>query len=932
MHRGANNRFKLTLVLSCLIIFLVTNLSYAQDKKVEVEFKITDIEGSKISDVAISLQSLSHSYFGMTDDKGYLKLSVIADDYLISFFHLSYTALESNVNITKAILIRKELKTSYNQLQEVIITAEEGKGLSSKSVINRKAMEHLQPSSFADIMELLPGGLSKDPNLNSANRVLIREFGNKESSKYNTSSLGVQFVMDGNVMNSNVDLQNAIYNDQRVSGSGFVNAGRETSSIGVDMRTIPTNDIESIEIVRGIPGVSYGDLTSGLILINRKSGATGLQGRIKADGFSKSIYVGKGLSLTPSWDLNLSVDYLNAKTDPRNIYDNYNRFAFSARSTKTFKFGVDELVWKSFVDFNLNIDESKVDPDSGYALVDSYKNDKKLLALSNNFEYKFRSSSFFNKVKLTTGIRKGFDNLSQRVFVQYSGPRAVSLATEQGVNDGYFPEISFISDAKTEGRPIDINTKLEANAEFNALKSKHSLEFGMDYKYAKNNGRGQIYDLLKPPSASLTTRPRAYSDIPAYQNLAFFIGDKMLWNIDEHQISFYAGIRASTRIGMDKSYSLSDKLYIEPRFIGQWKLPRFDIINIPIGVDVTVGYGELYKQPTQGMLYPNLSYKDHQQLNFRPDNSALHYVNFMTYVEDVTNRSLVAAKNTKKEIRLDLSVGKHELFFTVFDEAMPTGFRSDGQYQVQTYNRYNTSGLNLEEMTEKPNINDLPYTKKTTFTSLSYNTNGSSTAKRGIEFGYTTPRFKGINTKFTLSGAYFKTIYQNNDMIQERPNKSINGQGIPYVGIYNSDYGYVYSGMNYNLIIDTYLPALDMNISGSFQGTIFKDEARQHREAAPLYYFGLDQVVHDFTKEDRKDMYKQWLVRDVSITDNIASHYNFDIRMNLKVTKKIFKDFKMSLFVNRLFSYYSPYTFNGLKVYRKNSSEPYFGMELTYKF
>jgi len=371
---------------------------------------------------------------------------------------------------------------------------------------------------------------------------------------------------------------------------------------------------------------------------------------------------------------------------------------------------------------------------------------------------------------------------------------------------------------------------------------------------------------------------------------------------------------------------------VEPRFIGQWKLPRFEVANLPIGADVTLGYGELYKQPTQGMLYPNLSYNDYQQLNFRPENPALHYVNFMTYVEDVTNKGLLAAKNTKKELRLDLSVGKHELFVTVFDEVMPSGFRSDARFKVHTYNRYDASGLNIEEMTERPNINDLPFEKRATFHKLAYDTNGSSTTKRGVEFGYTTPRFKGINTKFTLSGAYFKNIYENSHMMQEKPNKSINGIAIPYVGIYNSDYGYVYSGMNYNLIVDTYLPALDMNISGSFQGTFFRNETRQHRDATPVYYFGLDQVVHEFTEQDRGDMYKQWLVRDVSITDNMANHYNFDIRMNLKVTKKVFKDFKMSLFVNRIFSYFSPYTFNGVKVNRKDNSEPYFGMELTYKF
>ena len=55
------------------------------------------------------------------------------------------------------------------------LKAKEVKGLTSKSVIDRQSMQHLQPSSFADLMELLPVGLSRDPNLSVSNRIVLRE-------------------------------------------------------------------------------------------------------------------------------------------------------------------------------------------------------------------------------------------------------------------------------------------------------------------------------------------------------------------------------------------------------------------------------------------------------------------------------------------------------------------------------------------------------------------------------------------------------------------------------------------------------------------------------------------------------------------------------------------------------------------------------------
>ena len=361
-------------------------------------------------------------------------------------------------------------------------------------------------------------------------------------------------------------------------------------------------------------------------------------------------------------------------------------------------------------------------------------------------------------------------------------------------------------------------------------------------------------------------------------------------------------------------------------------MPKVTLGEHVLKTDVTLGYGELYKQPTGLMLYPNKTYNDFTQLNFRPVHSAYQLVNFMTYVEDPTNYQLVAAKNTKKEIRLDLSYAKHDFYITYFDEQMPNGFRVINQYKAYSYKRYDASGIDLENLTEKPNVENLPYEERKVFNANSIRENGSSTYKKGIEFGYTSPRFKGINTRFSLSGAWFETLYTNTVPVQERPNASLAGQDFSFVGIYKSADGNKVSGMNYNFVVDTYLPTLDMNISASFQGVLFNDNTREWKEDQPMGYFGIDGVIHEYTDANRKDAYLQWLVRNVSATDNLNRHYTFDVRVNLKVSKRIYKEIKASLFVNKLYSYMSPYTFNKTKIYRKDSTTPYFGMELTYNF
>ncbi|HCY73485.1 MAG TPA: TonB-dependent receptor, partial [Rikenellaceae bacterium] len=104
-------------------------------------------------------------------------------------------------------------------------------------------------------------------------------------SDYATSALGTKFVIDGHPINNDANLQSTpAYSSY---GSSYVN-------FGTDMREISTEDIENVEIVRGIASVKYGDLTSGLVNIIRKKGGNDIHARFKSDMKSKLFYIGKG--------------------------------------------------------------------------------------------------------------------------------------------------------------------------------------------------------------------------------------------------------------------------------------------------------------------------------------------------------------------------------------------------------------------------------------------------------------------------------------------------------------------------------------------------------------------------------------------------------------------------------------------------------------
>ncbi|SHL92485.1 TonB-dependent receptor [Chryseobacterium polytrichastri] len=915
--------------LSIAIILLGgTQLAYAQEDQSQLNLTVQDENKKALKGATIIVDNSTLT----TDNNGNITISLPSGTgkHHIRIVHPNYQEKEINLSPSSQKNITFQLQP-VNKLEEVVIFSKEGKGLTTKSVIDREAMQHLQPSSFTDLMELLPGGLAKVPNLSGVNRPTLREnTGGYSGNEYKTSSLGVQFMIDDNIINSNAEMQISVDNKQ------FSEAvkGRETAYSGIDMRTISTNDIEKVEIIRGIPSAAYGDLTSGLIKIERKIGQSPLQARFKADGFSKQYYVGKGFKINDKWQISASADFLDSKATPTDDFENYQRITASLRSKKISTLWSRTLEWKSNIDFSTNIDTKKYDPDNGYTDIDNYESNNKKISFANNFIYHLDKAAFFNKATLNTSIRAGFEKIEQRKLVQLSGPRSFSLAYDQGENVGFFPDLRYVTEFSTEGKPLDITVLFKTNGTKRIAGITHDYEAGLDWRYSKNNGNGLVYDMRTPPSAaSGIQRPRAFNDIPASNLLAAFAGDQMSYAINQHKFTLYAGLRVSKNLGIDNSYAISKKVFTEPRLNLQYSLPHLMINNFPLKTDVTLGYGQFYKQPTLGMLYPNKQYWDYTQLNYYNNDAQYRYVNFMTYVQSRENKEIEAAKSIKKEIRLDLSYRNNDFFITYFKEDMTNGFRNMLHTAIHDYKQYDQSQIDLSQWTPNgPDLTNVDYVVKHAYGSYSLNENGSATLKQGIEFGYTSPRIKAINTRFTFTGAWFKTQYRNTIAVVEAPLKSIGEDGFPYYGIYQNDDGYMNSNVNYNLFIDTYLPSLDLTVSASFQGSLYDHRRNDQRIPEPISYYGIDGVIHPFTDADRTDIYKQWLVRNVSITDNLPTLYTFSINGNLKVTKSIYKSLKTSMFVNRLFNYSAPYTFNNTRVYRKGANTPYFGMELNYNF
>ena len=279
------------------------------------------------------------------------RFSIRADGAL-TITCLGYKTLKTLPRTDRTYLLPVDLMS----LRETVITAREDHGLTATSKIGEDAIAHIQPSSIADVLELLPGGRAVDPAFGAPQIVNLRAAGSL-SSDYATSALGTRFLVDGRPIDGNANLQYSP--GASMLGSNYVN-------LGTDMRTLSTEDIESVEVVRGIASVEYGDLTSGLFKINRKHGGRDLRMRFKSDMKSKLVYAGKGWEWG-SKDLltmNVSANFLDSRADPRNPRQNYKRLTGSWRVGKTWSEGRDftQVLHASF-DYTGSFDDQKSDTD-----------------------------------------------------------------------------------------------------------------------------------------------------------------------------------------------------------------------------------------------------------------------------------------------------------------------------------------------------------------------------------------------------------------------------------------------------------------------------------------------------------------------------------------------------------------------------------------
>lgn len=909
------NRMLKSFFLSCMLLSF-TALFAVEGVRCGIIGVVNDKQtGKAIEYATVGIEELGTGTLTGIDGKFRLE-GIPAGKWEITVQYLGYASLHLPLEFGRDTTLSLMIEKQTLKLNEVQVSAEyNSSGTSMK--VRKTALEHIQPSSLSDIFQLLPGYLAADGNMSEVSQVTSRQAGSDKNT-----ALGMALVNDGAPMSNNAGLE-AIY------GADKLIKERSTINSGTDLRLISTDHLEEVEIIPGISSVKYGDLSSGVVLMKPKSGASPLELRIKADPCNKLAYAGKGFNLgAHRGTLHLGGDITQAKPDVREQLQKYTRFTAQMiyENQKSTRIGDFHYRWRTT--YTGTIDKEQKDPDLTPE-TDTYSSAYNRISMGLNTDWK-TGKDWLDRVELTVSGDYASDVLTRDKTVSLKGPFPLPVSGQEGEYEGVYLPSEYVSHYKIENKPFNFYGQLSATSIFSIGGTDHKVLVGLENRTDKNLGRGALYDPLLPPfpDNNASSRPRSLRSVRAMVNNAFFAEDNIRYQYLSHQWGLSLGVRLTNLANLPSRYALHGRWFAEPRISLSYTYSGMRVGSAASSLTLRAGYGEQVKLPTLDMLYPDQVWFDEIAANYYSQTPENRFLWVNTQVRSRENPALGVNRNRKYEVGADWQVGKFKMNLTLFNELSNSGFEAYANYFSFQYRKYENPAV---LPAGKPEIGDFTPRPDTLLKNYTTMVNASHLRKRGIEYRIGVPKIESLRTEIELNGAYYKTSYDVSLPMQYRPQSAINGKQYLYAGIYdwNSD-SRVQSRLNTNLWIYTHIPRFKLLFSAMLQTVWFTSSQSRRFDGVPVAYIAPDGIIRPFTEAEQNDSrYAPLLLKH---SENYFKERREPVSMslNLKVTKEIGERLRLSFMVNRLWDYNPKYKTNTATENRK-WVVPAFGAELGIK-
>ena len=822
--------------------------------------------------------------------------------YTLNVRYIGYQSYSLQVVVgQKELNLKIELAESSLMLKNVSVTARQNaSGSSTSSIIGRQAIDHLQATSLADIMQLVPGQLMGNGDLTASSNLQLRQLVNN-----NTSAFGASIVVDGVPMSNNANVTQGPFSS--------------TAFTGTDLRQIAADDIDQVEVVRGIPSAEYGDLTSGLVVVHSKVGITPWQFKSKINPALMNYSLSKGLNLGRGGILNASLDYAQAWGDPRMKTRSFHRY------TATVGWGYDitsswhtntKLRYMQAKDWTGN------DPD---AEQDGTYTDNKNQTFSLTHNGKIQLDKLLARtLSYTVGLSLTQNDAHTTSYTSVSsGLLPILTAQETGYYIVPFETRSYLATGITEGRPGNVFAKVSDQFYVKTGKTRQTFKLGAEYHYDWNSGKGYYnVDERYPLRPNSDGRPRAFSDIPGLHQFAAFAEDQFTWDLNKvNRLRATAGVRftALQPFGNVATTALSPRLNLS--------------FSLTKWLDLRGGIGMNAKTPGLGYLYPDKKYADHVAANYMPQNDpAGQILAYHTQVYEVAySKNMKNATTTKVEVGLDFKLpsGK-KLSLLAYRDKTPNGFGAVTDYFTYEVSQFTKDkGLIITPGAATQIDFSNPASTNTYYMTTGEIGNTNTTVNRGVEADFDFGTVKPLRTSFFLSGAWQETktwsTDQNSQSVQSAllPTSYSSVKTTPFKVIYPSGEDYSkYRRFVTTLRTVTHIPELRMVFSITAQAIWHDWKDSYTADKDPIGWIDTKLIRHDITP----DMLGGYLGMDakyyaekptnqnsvalndllIRVSDNEPSKTPITWNLQVRLTKELGNVGSLSFYVNNAL-YYEPF-------------------------
>ena len=412
--------------------------------------------------------------------------------------------------------------------------------------ISSGEIEHLQATSLGDVLNLVPGiEKSQNPGLSKSSLVGIRSV-TVDGTQGLLESFGSTVIVDGNEVSS---------------GANAMGSGRR----GVDLRTIPADNIESVEVISGIPSAEYGNFSNGIIKVENKSGYVQPKLKAKINPDTKTASFSDGFKLKKGL-IDYHLNYGYSERDLREKGDEYHRIYGKVNYSRPFL--DDKLDTRMYATYTRTIDSDK--PTGIYKLKDYDKGYRASTSFS--FDYEPLEDREYNGL-LTMNLNRRKDFYERLVTDQVVIPEDTTI-------DYYGEELSdtmisqYIGKRQTLGYEWRLNGRIKRKQEFNFWGQTHDITTGLEFKYEENTGDGlNLHPYWNYYGFYSSRHSYSFDDYSNLQEYNLFFQDNITGQMLGKKYNLQLGLRYSafnpTGLGLANSF-------LETRH-GEYLCPRINL-------------------------------------------------------------------------------------------------------------------------------------------------------------------------------------------------------------------------------------------------------------------------------------------------------------------------------------------------------------------